>query len=1019
MSPARWSRRHARFIVFLTAVAALAGAAASVRLPVALFPHVSFPRVRVALEAGDQPAERMSVEVTTPLEEAVRAVPGVRGVRSTTSRGSAQVLVDFDWGQDMLAAMLQVDSQVNRLLPALPPGATFTVERMDPTVFPSLAYSLTSDTRSLTELRDLASYEMRPALSAVTGVARIEVQGGDVEEFRVVADPAKLAAYGLTVNDLATTVSASNILNAVGRIEDHYKLYLVVTNSQFTKPEDVESAVVRAGANGVVRVGDVATVRRAPAPQFTRVTADGHDAVLLLVFQQPDGNTVQISRDIHEKRGELHIPEDVKVANWYDQSELIKASATSVAEATLIGVGLAGLVLLLFLRNWKVTLIATLAVPIVLATTVLVLYALGMSFNVMTLGGMAAAVGLIIDDAIVMVEHIVRRLRGGGSENVDATERVIDAADEFARPLTGSSASTIVIHIPPAFLIGVAGAFFAALSLTMAASLCISFAVAWLVIPALAARLLGPKDARQREGGPITDAIQRAYGRVMRPLLAFPWLVLLAIVPLVVCGWLAYARLPTGFMPVMDEGGFILDYIAPPGTSVAETNRLMRQIEAVLRETPEVETYSRRTGLQLGGGITESNTGDFFIRMKPFPRRDIEKVMDEVRERVERTIPGLEIETMQLMEDLIGDLTAVPQPIEVKLFSDDEDALLAAAPKVADIVGKVDGMVEVKSGVVPAGDALEITVDPVKVALEGADPDAVSKSVADLLSGRVATQVLHGPKLIGVRAWVPATGRMSEQDVSNLTLRAPDGHLFPLSRVATTKLVTGQPEITREDLKRMVAVTGRISGRDLGSAARDVKAVLHQPGTLPPGISYRLGGLYQEQQVAFRGLVLVIAAAALLVFLLLLLLYESFRVATAMLVVAALSMAAVLVGLWLTGTELNITSIMGMVMIVGNVTEVGVFYYSEYAGLPADVDGAARFISAGINRFRAIAMTTLAAILALMPLSLGIGHGSAMLRPLGTAIIIGLTVQLPLVLVVLPLLLVIMRRRRVSWPTHA
>jgi multidrug efflux pump subunit AcrB len=544
----------------------------------------------------------------------------------------------------------------------------------------------------------------------------------------------------------------------------------------------------------------------------------------------------------------------------------------------------------------------------------------------------------------------------------------------------------------------------------MAASLCISFAVAWLVIPALAGRLLGAKDARQREGGPVTDAIQSGYGSLMRWVLPMPWLVVLIILPLAALAWLAYNRVETGFMPAMDEGGFVLDYLAPPGTSVIETDRLCRQIESILRDTPEVQTYSRRTGLQLGGGITESNTGDFFIRLKAFPRRDIEEVMDEVRGKCEHTIPGVEFESMQLMEDVIGDLTAVPQPIEVKLFSDDEATLVKAAPAVAEVVKRIEGIEEVKSGIVPAGDAIEIEVDRVKAALEGVDPDTVTRGVADLLSGRVTTQILNGPKLIGVRAWGPAGRRATENDVRDLTLRAPDGHVFPLSRVATLKTVVGQPEITREDLKRMVSVTGRTSGgRDLGSAARDVKAALDQPGVLPAGVTYRLGGLYQEQQVAFRGLVLVIAAASLLVFLVLLLLYESFRVALAMLIVAALAIAAVIAGLWLTGTQLNISSIMGMVMIVGNVTEVGVFYCSELAGLSGAIVGGSaveRFVDAGVNRLRAITMTTLAAILALMPLALGIGHGSTMLKPLATAIIIGLIVQLPLALIVLPTLLV-------------
>jgi CzcA family heavy metal efflux pump len=1019
MSPAGWARRHARFVVLVTLTAAMAGVAASVRQPVAHFPHVSFPRVRIAVEAGEQPAERTSTLVTTPVEEAVRIVPGVRKVRSTTSRGEGQVLVDFDWGADMLAAMLQVESQVNKLLPSLPAGATFTVERMDPTVFPSLAYSLTSDTQSLTALRDLAAYEMRPALTTVPGVARVEVQGGAVEEFQVVSDPAKLATYGLSVADVATALSGANVFDAVGRVEDHYKLYLVVSQSQFAGDGvvgQIGQTVVRRGTGaGVVRVRDVASVHRGTAPQFTRVTADGHDAVLLQVFQQPDGNTVQIARDIRARLDELktRLPADVKVANWYDQSELIRSSAWTVLEATLIGVALAGAVLLAFLRSWKITLIATLAVPAVLAATALVLYALGMSFNIMTLGGMAAAVGLIIDDAIVMVEHVIRRLRGGAGGG-DATQRVVHGADEFSRPLAGSSASTIVIHIPPAFLIGVAGAFFAALSMTMAASLCISFLVAWLVIPALAARLLGPRDAERRDSGPVTESIQRTYARAMRRLLPRPWLAVpLIVLPIGLIGYFSYTDLPTGFMPTMDEGGFVLDYLAPPGTSVSETDRLMRQIEAVLRQTPEVDTYSRRTGLQLGGGITESNTGDFFIRLKPFPRRDIEEVMNDVRKKCEHTIPGLEIETMQLMEDVIGDLTGVPQPIEVKLFSDDQAALLAAAPRIAETVGKVSGVVEVKSGVVPAGDAVEINVDRTLAAIEGVDAEFVTRGVEDLLDGRVATQVVRGPKLIGVRAWVPQRLRTTLPHVENLTLRAPDGHLFPLKRVATLKTVTGQPEITREDLKRMISVTGRITGRDLGSAVQDVRDELNKPGVLPAGITYRLGGLYEEQQSAFRGLLLVIASAALLVFLLLVLLYESFRVAVAVLIVAALAICVVFAGLWLTFTELNITSIMGMVMIVGNVTEVGVFYLSEYFGL--DVAGAGRlerFIIAGTNRLRAITMTTLAAILALLPLALGVGHGSAMLRPLATAIIAGLVAQLPLVLVVLPLLLDLLGVRR-------
>ena len=1004
MSFSAWAHSHTRSILFLLAALALAGAVASFSLPVALFPQVSFPRVRITLDAGDRPAERMTVEVTTPVEEAVRAIPGVRSVRSTSSRGTAEISVNFNWGEDMISAMLQCQSQVNRILPSLPSGTSFEVERMDPTVFPVIAYSLTSDSHSLVELRDLALYTLRPALSTVQGVARVGVQGGRVEEYRVSVDPDKLQSFKMTLAEVASALSASNVLVAVGRLEQYDKLYLVVSDTRFKKFEEIEHTVLRSNPDGVVLLDDVATVEHSTEPQWIRVTADGRDAVLFQVYQQPSGNTVEIARGIKVKLREINkqIPEGVKIADWYDQSDLITTSEHTTRDAILIGIALAALVLLIFLRNWKVTLIAILTVPAVLAATILLLYVLKMSFNIMTLGGMAAAVGLIIDDAIVMVEHIVRRVRGARKSH--PFRQVIDAASEFTNPLAGSSAATIVIFTPLAFLTGVTGAFFKALSLTMAASLLISFVVAWLAVPILCATFLKQKDADVEEHGTFTRRVHELYREKMRRLLGRPLFVALFLIPLLLFGFVAFKNVRSGFMPVMDEGGFILDYISPPGTSLVETDRLLRQVESILQETPEVQTYSRRTGLQLGGGVSEANIGDFFVRLKPFPRRGIEEVMNDVREKVEKHIPGLQVELAQLMEDLIGDLTAVPQPIEIKLYSDDEQLLRTLSPRVADTISKVRGVVEVKNGIVPAGDALNIQVDRVKVGLEGMDPEAVTKALNDFLSGNVTTHIQEGPKLIGVRVWIPRDARDTMRNIDNLLLRAPDGHLFPLKRVATLIPVSGEPEIMRDDLKRMVAVTARISGRDLGSTVRDVKRALARSGVVPNNVLYTFGGLYEQQQIAFRGLTIILIAAIILVFVLLLFLYESFRVAFAMLLVPLFAVAGVFIGLWATRTEFNITSRMGMTMIVGIVTEIAIFYYSEFRSLPASDD---RLIVAGINRMRAISMTAFAAILALLPLALGIGHGSAMQQPLAIAIISGLIFSLPLVLIVLPALLAI------------
>ena len=998
--------RHSRFLLSLVAVLTIAGAASSFWLPVALFPQLNFPRIRIDLEAGDRPAERMVIEVTTPVEDSVRSIPGVRTLRSTTSRGSAEIFVNFDWGEDMVAALLQVESQINKILPTLPSGTAFDVIRMDPTVFPVIAYSITSDRQSLTTLRDLAQYTLRPALATVPGVSQVGVQGGQIEEYRVVLDPAKIQSFGMTFNDVANALSASNVLIAVGRIEQYGKLYLIISDTRFQSFEDIGKTILKSGPDGTILLTDVATIERSNEPQWVRVTADGRDAVLFQVYQQPGGNTVQIARDIKEKLKSLHnqIPQGVHLANWYDQSELILASNGSARDAVVIGVGLAALVLLIFLRNWKITLFAAIAVPAVLCATILVLSVLKMSFNIMTLGGLAAAVGLIIDDTIVMAEHIVRRVREKGSQAPRGT--VLEAAAEFTRPLIGSSAATIIIFAPLAFLSGVTGAFFRALSLTMAASLIISFLIAWIALPIIATRLLSAKDAKLDDGSKLSRAIHSCYASLMMRLLRNPLWVVVLVLPLVFIGFLAFKNVQSGFMPTMDEGGFIIDYRASPGTSLAETDRLVHQVEAILHTLPEVQTYSRRTGLGLGGDLNEANQGDFFVRLKAGPRRGIEEIMDDVRTQVEHGVPGLVIETAQLMEDLIGDLTSVPQPIEIKIFSDDDAVLQKLAPQVAEAITSVPGIVEIKNGITPAGDALEIRVDRVKAALEGVDADSITKILTGYLSGNVTTKALHGSKLVGIRLWIPQNARKTDLDLKNLLLPAPDGHLFPLGRVASFDTVSGQPQIKREDSRRMAAITARIAGRDLGSTVRDVQRVLEKPGFLPKTVPYALGGLYEQQQIAFQGLTIVLIAAIVLVVLLLLFLYESFSVTIAMLTTTLLAVAGVYIGLWVTGTEFNITSRMGMTMIVGIVTEVAIFYYSEFQDLQ---DQENQFVQAGINRMRPIAMTTFAAVLALLPLALGIGQGSSMLKPLAIAIVSGLVWQLPLVLVVLPCLLALFR----------
>ncbi|MCE7951873.1 MAG: efflux RND transporter permease subunit [Xanthomonadales bacterium PRO7] len=1002
-----WLTRHQRSLLLLILILAAGGIAAAWNLPVGLFPNMDFPRVVIAIDAGDRPIERMQAEITRPLERILRSVPDVERVRSTTSRGSAEIALTFPWNANMAQALLQVQAAMNSALPSLPPGVSFSAQRRDPTVFPVLGITLTTPTRGAVGLRDFATLELAPALSAVHGVAAIEILGGRSAEFQVLLDPARLRAYGLAAADVMQALNAGNTVAAVGRIEDRYRLYLTIADSRLRDIDDIRHTVVKTVNGQPVTVGDLGSVQLGQQPQFTRVTANGGDAVLINIRQQRGANTVKLVQDVRARLAELRaqIPADIRIGTYYDQSDLIVASAASVRDAIIIGALFAALILFGFLRSTRVTLITALVLPIVIAITVLLLDVFGMSFNIMTLGGMAAAVGLIVDDAVVMIEHIMRR---AGTQRAADDATVLRAAQEMLRPLTGSSLATIVVFAPLAFLGGVAGGFFKALALTMASGLVVSWALAALALPLVAARLIRVADAQRMEQADRWIAgAQRNYARRMHRALAQPRWTLPAIAACVVVVALCYWRLGTGFMPHMDEGGFVIDYVSPPGTSLTETDRLLRQVEAIIKATPEVDNYSRRTGLQLGGGLTEANEGDFFVHLKPPPRRGIEDVMSEVRAKIAAQVPGLRIETAQLMEDLIGDLVATPQPIEVKVFGQDPAVDRDTAGKVAASIAKIPGVVEVFDGVKIAGDAIEVRVDRVRAAIDGLDPDAVTRQLETELGGSLAGTIRLGEKLIGIRVWTPADLRSRIAQLGALPLRAADGHVVPLGRVADISIAQGQAEANREDQRPMVAVTARLEGRDLGSAMNDVKASVAQM-KLPVGVQVEYGGLYGQQQDSFRAMALVFAGALLLIVTLLMFLYENIAVVASILIATFCSLAGVFAGLWLTNTELDLSSIMGLTMILGIVTEIAIFYFAEIDFSRA-LDRHA-LIEAGTMRMRPILMTSLIAILALSPLALGIGTGAAMQQPLAIAIVAGLIAAVPIVLILMPAVYALLAR---------
>jgi CzcA family heavy metal efflux pump len=978
-------------------------------MPVSLFPDVTFPRIVILGDNGEQPAERMMVEVTKPLEEVASSIPGVKFVRSITSRGSTEISVGLGWGSNISQTLQVLQGRISNIRNVLPPTADIEAEQMTVSVFPIQGYSLTSDKLSLVELRDIAYYQIRPALLRVGGVAKVEVTGGDTREFQVTASPEKLSSYKIDVRQVSDAIAKTNHVSSSGLIDNNYQLYLSLVSGLLKSQEDIESVVIVVRGNVPIRIKDVAEVKPSVADKFIRTTAHGKDAVLINIIKQPTGSTVQIGKDINAALAELRLPSDVRFESFYDQGDFILSSILGTRDSIIIGVVLAMIVLFAALKSWRVSIVIMLVVPATIATTFLCLYAVGLTINIMTLGGIAAAVGLIIDDAIVIIENVFTRFSAQPKSNVEVTQTFSSAAStslrEMMPAILGSTASTIVIHIPLAFLGGITGAFFASLSITMVFAMVISFVFSISLAPLLASLILTQTDIeRERRLEDRETAFARWYAKTMKRLFPYRFFVIPVALLFLVLTYVLYADVGTDFMPEMDEGAFVLDYTTPPGTSFSETNRMLMKIEHLLMEIPEVQSYSRRTGTQLGFFLTEPNTGDILVKLKKSRSRNINDVITQVRDSVESSEPSMRVEFGQLMMDVIGDLTNNPSPVEIKLFGDDMNLLQQKAEEVKQIIETVPGVVDAFNGIVISGPSFVINVDQTKASLAQLSVSDVREELESLMRGNAETNIQKGEKLINVRVRYPDMFRTDIEKIENLNLTNPIGVLVPLRTVATIEKTKGQAEIHRDGLRQLVAVTARISGRDLGGTVTDIQEALSKKLIVPQGMSIEYGGVYQTQQESFRGLFVVAVSAFMLVFIVLLFEFGEFAVPISIFIINLLSLFGVAAALWIAGVTFNISSFVGVIMIIGIVAENAIFVMHNVYVLRRDgIDLENALIKAVLLRKRPILMTTLAAVLALLPLALGLGTGSQMQQPLAIAVIGGFSLSSILLLFGLPL----------------
>jgi multidrug efflux pump subunit AcrB len=988
--------REQRRAVFATLIAAVGiGAWLSFRLPAAILPEVTFPRIKVIADSGELPGDEMLRAVTRPLEEQLRWVPDVLEMRSVTTRGSTEINLDCTWGTDMNLALQRVQARIDAVRAQLPEGTTLESQLMNPVLFPVVGFSLISKTRSLAELRDIAVMRIQPELARLPGASQVVVQGGTPLEAQVTLDPAQLEGRGLDAAKVAEAIRRAGTLETVGLLDANRELYLGLADARPANLEALAAVPVPVDSGPPVPLGRLGTIALAPAPRFTRYAAHGREAVLVNLLRQPSGSTIVLSRAAHRWFAEHRnvLPPDVTVETFYDQADLVRSSVGSVRDSLLVGAIMAIAIVVLFLRSLRLGLSAALLLPGSIGLTVLGLYFTRQSLNLMTLGGVAAAIGLVLDDAIVVVEHFDHELNGRAEP-----EGIAAAMAGIFPSLVGSSLCTIAIFIPFMFLGGVTGAFFRVLALSMTLMLTCSLLLCVTVLPRLGERR-SSREGGSRPVAPVWQERAMRYGPRHLWVAIVPPLVLLALIPLL------QTRVGSGFLPEMDEGSLILDYVALPGTSVTETDRQLRQVEAGFHSVPEIVSWSRRTGDQLGFFITEPNTGDYVLRLTQGHRPAADEIADDLRRRIESSQPTLEVEFGQIVEDVIGDLTTSPHPIEVRIFGEDRKVLEERARTAAALIEKVRGVVDVKSGVVVSGPSLSIVPGPA-AQRAGLGAEDLARGVEPYLQGIEAGQIQRGQRSWPVRVRLPMPAAAGTDVMGDARVPVDARHWSRLGDLASVRITPGETEIARDDQRTMVSVTARLAGRDMGSAVAEIQHRLGRDLPLGAGMSLQYAGLWAEQQSSFRGLAGVLVGATLAVLLVLLVSFRSWAHAAVVLLVAAASLAGVFLALWITGATLNVTSFVGAIMMVGIVAENAYFLVREHRqGLARGLSAADAAAAAAHRRARPVLMTTAAGVAALAPLAFGMGSGSALLRPLAIAVVGGFTLSALLLLLVLPALL--------------
>ena len=1002
---------HKNALSVVIAVILMGGGFTYSILQTSLFPEITFPKIKIIADAGQQPVDQMMMTVTRPLELAIKKVPDLKVIRSSTTRGSCEISAFMDWKTDINLSQQRIESKISEIRSTLPTELSVVVERMNPSILPIIGYTLEGAGRSPIDLKYLANYTIKPFLSQVEGVSEIRIIGGKEKEYWVELNISKISSLGLTPEIIKNTLNETGFVRSNGYLNDFRKMYLTITDALGRNKTELENLVVSSTGKRVILVKDIATVEIREAKEYIKINANGKENLLIAVIKQPNANLIELTEQMRKKLIDLQqtLPPDIVIKPYYVQADFVNDSIRSVTDSLWIGLILAIFVAILFLRSVKASATILLTIPVTIGLTLIVLYAMGQTLNIMTLGAIAASIGLIIDDAIVVVEQIQRTHE---EHPFEKSITLVQKAIRFLFPaMVGSSLSTIVIFLPFLLMTGVAGAYFKVMTNAMIVTLVCSFLVTWMALPVIYL-LLTPKAEKkvaqksEKEHSHQVKTQQWVSWFIHRPAisLAFMGLLVLSI-------FLVFPKLETGFLPEMDEGSIVLDYKSPPGTSLEETDRILREVEKILVKIPDIETYSRRTGTQMGFFITEPNDGDYLIQLKKERSRTTVEVIDDIRTKVEASQPALRIDFGQVIGDMLGDLMESVQPVEVKVFGNDRSKLEDMSRKVASILSETEGVDDVSDGIIAAGPYVNILPDNTKLAQFGINPANLQYQLQTALEGNIVGNIQDREQFTNIRLLYPGNRTLNVNDIKNLQISMPDGKLKPIEQLATVRLIAGDAEINRENLQNMGVVTARLSGRDLGSAIKEIQQQISSRIVLPQGYSIVYGGAWAEQQKSFDELLIILITASLLVFCVILALFKEFRIAFTILLIAVLGISGSYLALFLTKTPLNVGSYTGLIMIVGIIGENAIFTFLQFKEARTKMNVDDSIVYAISTRLRPKLMTALGAIIALMPIALGIGAGAQMHQPLAIAIIGGFLVAMPMLLIVLPTMIRIIYAR--------